>query len=102
MISKFLFTQLILFQVQISRATIEQTCVWSDGSIATGLLPCANSTATSGRCCFAGEACLASGLCYGSLGLVYRGACINSWGGGDCPTYCDDSMFLLLWLNMLR
>jgi hypothetical protein len=60
-----------------------------DGSEATNFLPCGNSTATSGNCCLKGEACLDTGLCYGGIGLVYRGACVNEWGG-DCVTYCDD------------
>jgi hypothetical protein len=41
-----------------------------------------------------GETCLESGLCYGAIGLVYRGACANIWDSGSCLTYCEDSMFL--------
>jgi hypothetical protein len=71
-------------------ADVIQTCTWKDGSVAQNYLPCGNSTATSGPCCLEGETCTENGLCYGSVGLVYRGACINEWGG-DCLTYCDDS-----------
>ncbi|CZR51606.1 uncharacterized protein PAC_01483 [Phialocephala subalpina] len=97
MLQRFLFTQLMLFEVSL--ATVAQTCVWKDGSIATGFLPCTtNSTATSGNCCLNGETCLSSGLCYGNIGLVYRGACINTWGG-ECVTYCDD--IASEWANLL-
>lgn len=89
----FLLIQLMLFEVSI--AIVAQTCIWRDGSIATNFLPCGNSTATTGSCCLSGESCLGSGLCYGSIGLVYRGACINTWGG-DCPTYCDDGKYILI------
>jgi hypothetical protein len=37
-------------------------------------------------------------MCYGGVGLVYRGACINEWGG-DCLTYCDDGMIILFRLE---
>ncbi|KAF8853152.1 hypothetical protein BDZ45DRAFT_84503 [Acephala macrosclerotiorum] len=88
MLQKPILTQLMLFEVSL--ATVAQTCVWKDGSIATGFVPCTtNSTTASGNCCLNGETCLSSGLCYGNIGLIYRGACLNTWGG-DCPTYCDD------------
>ncbi|PVH84980.1 hypothetical protein DL98DRAFT_651275 [Cadophora sp. DSE1049] len=81
-----IFIQLLLANLSIAAS---QTCIWKDGSTAENFVPCADSTQTSGNCCLNGEACLDTGLCYGALGLVYRGACINQWGGGDCPTYCD-------------
>ncbi|KAH6710894.1 hypothetical protein BKA61DRAFT_105756 [Leptodontidium sp. MPI-SDFR-AT-0119] len=80
------FIWLLLVDISIAAS---QTCIWKDGSTAENFVPCANSTQTSGNCCLNGEACLDTGLCYGALGLIYRGACINEWGGGDCPTYCD-------------
>lgn len=48
--------------------------------------------ASQGTCCLQGEACLESGLRYGSLGLVYRGACINEWSSDGHLTYCADSL----------
>ncbi|KAL2069083.1 hypothetical protein VTL71DRAFT_15421 [Oculimacula yallundae] len=79
---------LTLFLVDVSIA-VGQTCIWKDGTTAKDYSPCVNSTQTSGTCCFTGEACLETGLCYSQLGIIYRGACINQWGGGGCPTYCD-------------
>ncbi|KFZ20226.1 hypothetical protein V502_03262 [Pseudogymnoascus sp. VKM F-4520 (FW-2644)] len=76
---------------------ISQTCVWKDGTKATNYVPC-QSGATSGTCCHAGEACLASGLCYGEPGLMYRGACVDSWDTPDCLTYCKE--FLPYWANI--
>ena len=81
-----------LLLIEISFAVL-QTCIWRDGSVAENYVPCADSTQTSGSCCFTGEACLDTGLCYGRLGLIYRGACINEWGGRGCPTYCDAGGF---------
>ncbi|KFY79171.1 hypothetical protein V499_01804 [Pseudogymnoascus sp. VKM F-103] len=76
---------------------ISQTCVWKDGTTATDYVPC-RTGATSGTCCHAGEACLASGLCYGAPGLIYRGACVDSWDTPDCLTYCKES--LPYWANI--
>ncbi|OBT97884.1 hypothetical protein VE01_03932 [Pseudogymnoascus verrucosus] len=76
---------------------ISQTCVWQDGSTATGYAPCI-SGATSGTCCHSGEACLASGLCYGAPGLMYRGACVDSWDTPDCLTFCKE--YLPYWANI--
>ena len=72
---------------------VTQKCVWKDGSIALGYVPC-NETATSGTCCNEFEGCLSSGLCYGSVGMVYRGACINTWDPSSCMTVCDDSEYI--------
>ncbi len=69
---------------------VTQTCIWNSGDIADGYIPCGNSSITSGNCCNHDEVCLSSGLCYGNAELIYRGACINEWGG-DCVTICDDS-----------
>jgi hypothetical protein len=77
------------FFVPASLAEVSQTCIWKNGDLAEDFVPCANSTVSSGSCCKPGETCLSSGLCYGNIGLVYRGACINEWGG-DCVTYCDN------------
>jgi hypothetical protein len=81
-----LFTLLILAE---SIFAASQTCVWSNGDVADGYIPC-NSSASQGSCCLQGEACLSSGLCFGGGGLVYRGACLNQWGSSTCPTHCDD------------
>ena len=67
---------------------IPQTCVFESGT-ADDYVPC-NPNASQGTCCYQGEACLDSGLCYGQLG-VYRGACINDWSSDSCVTYCADS-----------
>jgi hypothetical protein len=77
------------FFVPASLAVVSQTCIWNNGDPAEDFVPCVNSTVSSGGCCKPGETCLSSGLCYGNIGLVYRGACINVWGA-DCVTYCDD------------
>lgn len=77
---------------------VEQTCVFKDGSIAKGYAPCTNSSASTGNCCSIGDVCTYNGMCYGGVGLVYRGACINEWGG-DCLTYCDDGMLILFRLE---
>ncbi|OBT65076.1 hypothetical protein VE03_05205 [Pseudogymnoascus sp. 23342-1-I1] len=76
---------------------IAQTCVWKDGTTATDYVPC-QTGAKSGTCCHAGEACLSSGLCYGAPGLIYRGACVDSWDTPDCLTYCKE--FLAYWANI--
>lgn len=80
---------LLLAVVAYLPFAISQTCVWKDGTKATNYVPC-QSGATSGTCCHAGEACLASGLCYGAPGLMYRGACVDSWDTPDCLTYCKE------------
>lgn len=68
---------------------ITQTYVFESG-VAQGYVAC-DPSASQGTCCSQGEACLASGLCSGSLGIVYRGACINEWSSDGCVTYCADS-----------
>ena len=70
-----------------------QNCTWIDGTPAIGYKPC-NPIAEASSCCLEGEACLTSGLCYGSLGLVYRGACLGGWHVGECPDFCVDSKTL--------
>jgi hypothetical protein len=84
--------QLLLLDVAFA---ITQTCVGSDGKVVDGYLPC-NASATSGTCCKGGEACLDTGLCYGGLGLVYRGACINKWDPATCLTYCGKAFLRLI------
>ncbi|TVY83505.1 hypothetical protein LSUE1_G004888 [Lachnellula suecica] len=84
----------VLLLVQLSLAgvfAVTQKCVWKSGELADGYAPCTNSSAKSGACCNNGEACLAEGLCISPDGLVYRGACINSWDA-DCPGFgiCED------------
>src|SRR5215472_15738831 len=65
-------------------------CFWPNSSVAVNYLPCKIQPNTP--CCFAGEACLESGLCYGKLGLVYRGACtVSNDPAAGCPQYCTDS-----------
>jgi len=86
MARKYLWAQLLLIGYV---AGVEQTCVWKDGSTAQGYAPCTNSSESTGNCCSIGDVCTYNGMCYGGVGLVYRGACINEWGG-NCLTYCDD------------
>jgi len=87
---------LLLFLLNSYASATTQTCVFEAGDIAIGYIPC-DSTATSGNCCFQNEACLTSGLCYGAIGMIYRGACINEWGSGTCLTICPSSQ----WSNIV-
>ncbi|OBT73190.1 hypothetical protein VF21_08705 [Pseudogymnoascus sp. 05NY08] len=94
-----LFNRGLLLSVLLAHLplAISQTCVWQDGTTATGYVPCI-SGASSGTCCHGGEACLASGLCYGAPGLMYRGACVDSWDTPDCLTFCKE--YLPYWANI--
>ena len=81
-------THLIFFAlVAVARA---QSCKWSNGTEAANYVSC-NPDSSHSNCCLRGEQCLSSGLCYGTLGLVYRGAC-TVWGNPECPEYCNTSM----------
>jgi len=87
----FTMLRLLLSAVLFGRAlSITQQCVRSDDSTADEFVPC-DPTASSGSCCRTEEACLSSGLCYGSIRLLYRGACINSWNSTECLPICDNS-----------
>lgn len=56
-------------------ATLDSSsCTFPNGQQATGFIVC-DPTAAQSSCCLEGEACLQNGLCYGAIGLVYRGAC---------------------------
>jgi hypothetical protein len=89
---KIFWAQLLLVGLVLG---VDQTCIWKDGSIARGYAPCTNSSASTGNCCSIGDVCTYNGICYGGVGLIYRGAYINEWGG-DCLTYCDDGMMNFL------
>jgi hypothetical protein len=81
-----------LLFVNCAYSVVTQDCLWKDGEAADGYVPCTTDpTATQGTCCHQGDVCLDSGLCYGSVGLVYRGACMSEWSSSGCLTYCDDS-----------
>ena len=84
--TRSLFSQLLLANCVFA---ITQNCVFKTG-VAERYVPC-DPNASQGTCCADGETCLESGLCYGGLGLVYRGACLNAWSSSGCVTYCDDS-----------
>lgn len=90
----------------LDSSLVRSQCYWPNSSLAHNYLPCRDQPNTS--CCLAGEACLDSGLCYGALGLVYRGACTgmfltfggwicidssrdSNYGGAACPQQCTDS-----------
>ena len=74
----------------VASGLTQRQCFWPDNTLAVNYLPCQDQPNTS--CCFAGEACLDSGLCYGALGLVYRGACTGSdYAGSACPQQCVGS-----------
>lgn len=83
------FLLLLLF---ISSPATASNCTFPSGEVADEYEPC-NPDQAQTSCCLRGEACLSSGLCYGALGLVYRGGCIGGWYSAACPRYCVDSMF---------
>ncbi|KAL6228907.1 hypothetical protein BDW75DRAFT_123496 [Aspergillus navahoensis] len=76
-------------------------CAWPDGTVAD-LVPC-SPDAERTACCIQGETCLTSGLCYGTVGLPYRGACKGGWDDPSiCPNVCNDlegtkSSFANIW-----
>jgi len=75
-------------------------CKNIDGSNATGYSPCFPN-ADQSNCCDSGEVCLQNGLCFGRVGLLYRGACAGGWGDNTtCPDYCSfiSSGFANIWV----
>lgn len=79
----------ILCLLPCSLALLGSTCYFPDGKTSAGnFLPCSISGQHS-SCCRQQESCLASGLCIGSLGVVYRGGCTDStYTDGACPKNC--------------
>ncbi|KAL4906365.1 hypothetical protein BDW74DRAFT_177379 [Aspergillus multicolor] len=96
------FKLLIVITSIINKVHAETECTWPDGSIAEGYAPC-NPTASKSACCLVGEICMTSGLCYGKVGLNYRGACMGEWDDVNiCPDACNSlngsiSSFVNIW-----
>ncbi|KAH8597943.1 hypothetical protein B0O99DRAFT_617238 [Bisporella sp. PMI_857] len=55
-----------LLMVDWVSAQIQGACVWKDGSMVIGYVPCDPSGI--GNCYPESQACLKSGLCYGAFG----------------------------------
>lgn len=85
----------------LAQTTTQFNCTFPNGQVAENYEPC-NPDQAETSCCLRGEACLSSGLCYGALGLVYRGGCSGGWFSAACPRYCVDSMFNLYfkWIGL--
>ncbi|RDW86626.1 uncharacterized protein DSM5745_03268 [Aspergillus mulundensis] len=96
------FKSLIVIASIIATALAETQCTWPDGSEAKGYAPC-DPNAEKSACCLVGEICLTSGLCYGKVGLNYRGACMGEWDDVNiCPDACNSlngssSSFVNIW-----
>ncbi|KAL1965335.1 hypothetical protein VTN77DRAFT_5772 [Rasamsonia byssochlamydoides] len=92
--TRFLLLLILLLSLFLfSPTTLAQTanCTFPNGQVAENYEPC-NPDQAETSCCLRGEACLSSGLCYGALGLVYRGGCSGGWLSAACPRYCLDSI----------
>ena len=84
-------TILLWSLISVTPSTLAQTCKWKNGQDAIDFYAC-DPTAAQSSCCLQGEACVNNGLCYGSLGIPYRGACVGGWGNDTaCPTFCNDA-----------
>ena len=78
----------IFLAVTHTVAVTPDECEWPRGKKAKGTYPC-HIDADNSACCALNEVCLEGGLCYGSSGLPYRGACAGGWGNTDiCPDAC--------------
>lgn len=86
-----LFTVLSLLSLLPS---VIATCYYPDGSTPDqDYVPCNTTTDSShSACCASGDACSATGYCFGSSGFPYRGACTDStWNATECCPACKDS-----------
>lgn len=83
-------------------SALAQSCKWKNGQDATDYFAC-DPTAAQSQCCLQGEACVSSGYCYGSLGVIYRGACAGGWGNDTaCPQACNDAGMYLSRANIYQ
>ena len=68
-------------------------CFYPDGikpnSSDGDYVPCSSNDETPSACCKTGDGCSTSGLCHGSSGFMYRGACTDStWTAPECAQQC--------------
>lgn len=72
-----------------SAASLNATCYYPDGSVASSDTPC-SSTGSSASCCEDKLYCLSNGLCLDIAHVFYvRGSCTDpTWPASSCPRRC--------------